>query len=61
MATKTMAWQEAYRQWQTLADRGYGERCYTPDAMERTDRRIRKAKERYERLLKESKAVESSL
>ena len=50
-----MTWQEAYRKWQELADRGYGERCNTPDAMKRVDDRIRRAREKYEKLLAESK------
>jgi hypothetical protein len=48
-------WEEAYRRWRELADRGYGERCNTPSAMAKVDERIRKAKEKYERLLKEYK------
>lgn len=52
------ATKQAYRRWRRLADKGYGERCYTPDAMKRTDDRIRRAKERYERLLRAEKASE---
>lgn len=51
-----MTWQQAYTKWRKLADRGYGERCYTPEQMERTDGRIRKAMELYERLLREDNA-----
>jgi hypothetical protein len=46
----------AYKRWRRLADRGYGERCNTPDAMKRTDDRIKQAKERYERLLEAERA-----
>ena len=49
-------WEVAYRRFRELADRGYGERCYTPEQMERTDKRIRKAREKYETLLREHKA-----
>lgn len=48
-------WQVAYNRWRELADRGYGERCNTPAAMERVDTRIRNAKKRYEKLLAKSK------
>jgi hypothetical protein len=48
-------WEVAWRKWRTLADKGYGKRCVTLEAMRRTDERIRKAKEKYERLLREAK------
>jgi hypothetical protein len=52
--------EQAYRKWRKLADRGYGERCNTPEAMRRVDDRIRKAKDNYERLLTESKKPATS-
>lgn len=48
-------WEVAYRKWQELADRGYGERCNTPAAMKKVDDRIRRAKAKYEKLLAASK------
>ena len=51
-----MTWQEAYAKWVKLADRGYGERCYTPAQMERVDKRIRNAMDLYMRLLSEEKS-----
>ena len=48
-------WEVAYRKWQRLANNGYGDRCNTPSAIKRVDDRIRKAKEEYERLLREAK------
>ena len=48
-------WEKAYRQWRKLADAGYGPRTNTPEGMRRVDERIRKAKARYEELLKKSR------
>ncbi len=50
----------AYLNWQRLANKGYSERCVTPAQMQATDLRIRKAKERYEKLLQEFKSKQPS-
>lgn len=49
------SWEIAWRRWRRLAEKGYGERCNTLSEMNRVDERIRKAKERYEFLLKKFK------
>lgn len=51
----------AYRAWRQAAEKGYGERCTTPNAMAKVDARIRRLRAKYERLLAESKAQEATL
>lgn len=47
-----LPWEVAWRRWRYLSDRGYGS-CVTPLGMRRCDLRIRRARERYELLLRE--------
>lgn len=44
----------AYRAWRRLVEKGYGDHVHPAD-MAKVDARIRKAKEKYERLLADEK------
>ncbi len=50
-------WELAYRKWRKLAERGYGSRSNNYTDMTRAEQRIRDAKEKYEKLLEQARAV----
>lgn len=47
-----LPWEVAWRRWRYLCDRGYGS-CVTVGGMARCNARIRRARERYELLLRQ--------